>query len=114
MSGHAMALKTTSIAILIFLLAPNLYAIDLSGQTQPPKLDNYCKEPASWEQWNALVAKCPNDLDVQTLHALRIGLCTKIEQGSITLEEAIALFDHAHRMVVERKLSEREKGKGDL
>lgn len=65
--------------------------------------ENYCKDPVSWKEWADLVAKYPNDSDVQTLHALRIGLCAKIEQGSITLDEAIRLFDRAQRMVVEKK-----------
>jgi hypothetical protein len=37
--------------------------------------ENYCHDQESWKEWEALVEKNPNDNEVQTLHALRIGLC---------------------------------------
>ena len=76
--------------------------------------ENYCKDPDSWAEWNALVAKYPNDKDIQTLHALRVGLCIKIEQGTITIKDAIDLFDRARNMVIREKLAEQNKGKKSL
>lgn len=64
---------------------------------------NYCKDPQSWVEWNDLVEKYPNDKDIQTLHALRIGLCAKIEQGSIRFHMANQLFNRAHEMVYRMK-----------
>jgi len=51
-----------------------------------------------------------NDDDIQTLHALRVGLCLKIEQGSITFEQATDIFNRAHDMVIEKKKSDQKKG----
>ncbi len=51
----------------------------------------------------------PNDNDIQTLHALRVGLCLKIEQGSITFEQATDIFNRAHDMVIQNAKSERER-----
>lgn len=51
----------------------------------------------------------PNDEDIQILHALRIGLCTKIERGSITFEQANDMFNRAHDMVIEKKKAEQKK-----
>ena len=53
------------------------------GLTEEPT--NYCLDKESWKEWDALVKKHPNDEEVQTLHALRLGLCVKIEQGSNNL-----------------------------
>jgi len=64
--------------------------------------DNYCHDQKGWEQWEDLIKKFPNDMDLQALHALRIGLCTNIEKGSIRLEDAIDIFDKAHNAVIEK------------
>ena len=71
--------------------------------------ENYCLDKESWKEWEALVQKYPNDENVQTLHALRLGLCFKIEQGSITFEQAREIFNRAHEMVVQKAESERER-----
>ncbi len=63
----------------------------------------------SWKKWDDLAQKYPNDYNVQTLHALRLGLCFKIEQGSITFEQARDIFNRAHEMVIQKAKSERER-----
>ena len=78
------------------------------GFTEEPM--NYCLEKESWNEWDELVQKYPNDEDVQILHALRIGLCTKIERGSITFDQANAIFNRTHKMVIEKKKSDQKKG----
>ena len=65
--------------------------------------ENYCKDPESWKQWDALIQKHPNDLDIQALHALRLGLCAKIERGDITLEDSITIFENAREAIFEKK-----------
>ena len=72
--------------------------------------DNYCHDQGSWAEWENLVRKYPNDSNLQPLHALRIGLCIKIDQGSILLEDAIDIFNHAHEAVIE-KVRQESKGK---
>jgi len=100
------------ILILAVLLAyPFAFADDPIPKAEP---ENYCKDPDSWAEWDALIAKYPNDKDVQTLHALRVGLCIKIDQGTITLKDAIDLFDRAHNMVIQKKLAEQNHGKKSL
>jgi hypothetical protein len=77
------------------------------GLTEEPT--NYCLDKESWKEWDALVKKHPNDEEVQTLHALRLGLCVKVEQGSITFEQATDIFNRAHEMVIQNAKSERER-----
>ena len=68
--------------------------------------ENYCKHKESWSEWDALVAKYPDDMDTQMLHALRIGLCLKVEQGSIAFDMATDLFNRAHDMVINKRKAE--------
>jgi hypothetical protein len=76
--------------------------------------DNYCHDQKSWAKWDHLVKKYPNDSNLQTLHALRIGLCIKIDQGSILLEDAIDIFNHAHDAVIEKARQESEGKKPSM
>ena len=99
------------------LILALFFSFPLAFAVEPiPKAEqeNYCKDPASWAQWDVLVAKYPNDKDIQTLHALRVGLCIKIDQGTITLEDAINLFNRAHNLVIQNKLAEQNEGKKSL
>lgn len=72
---------------------------------------NYCLDKESWKEWEALVKKYPNDNNVQTLHALRVGLCVKIEQGSVTFEQATDIFNRAYDMVLQMAKSTRERNR---
>jgi hypothetical protein len=74
--------------------------------------DNYCYDEKSWKEWDALVEKNPNDMEVQALHALRIGLCAKVDKGEITLEQATEIFESARETIIEKR-KEDQKRKGD-
>ena len=39
--------------------------------------ENYCHDEKSWAKWDRIIEKNHNDMEVQALHALRIGLCEK-------------------------------------
>ena len=84
----------------------------IAGDDKDPdssKPTNYCHDEASWKEWDALVKKYPDDMDIQTLHALRLGLCIKIDKGSIKLKDATDIFNHAHEEVVRRAKEKRDK-----
>jgi hypothetical protein len=63
---------------------------------------NYCHDPESWKEWDALIEKYPGNMDIQMLHAVRIGLCKKIEDGTISFETAGDAFDVLHYTVYRR------------
>jgi hypothetical protein len=44
-----------------------------------PESENYCHDKESWKEWDALPSKNKNDMEVQALHALKIGQCAKNE-----------------------------------
>ena len=91
------------------VVIPLLISARLVAATeQPTEPDNYCEDPESWKEWDTLVQKHPDDMDIQTLHALRIGLCIKIQRGSILLEDATKLFNNAHQLVIDQKQHQEE------
>ncbi len=67
---------------------------------------NDCHDPAAALEWEALVQKSPKDLALQRLHALRLGICEKIEKGSLTLEQGTALFEQEREAVVNQRFEE--------
>jgi hypothetical protein len=90
--------KIIVILILILLCTPVL-AQDKS----------YCKDKESWKEWDTLVQKYPHDMDTQMLHAVRIGFCKKIEDGTISFEVARDAFNHLHETVIEKAKKEQNQ-----
>ncbi len=67
---------------------------DLVGQ------NNYCVSPEIETKWQELIAENPNDNDVHTLHALRIGLYLKVERGEISVEAARKIFEKIKKLLI--------------
>lgn len=59
-------------------------------------------------KWDELIRKYPEDKSLQMLHALRIGFCKKIEDGTISFEEASIIFNKLHDQVIENAQRESE------
>lgn len=86
-----------------------ILALVFAGWVQPvpgEEPENYCHDPAAEAQWQALVAKRPKDYDLQALHALRIGLCLKVDQGGLTVQEATAIFERARDALIRKREAE--------
>jgi hypothetical protein len=86
------------IAVIIFLLLIKV------SYAKADEQDNYCHDVESWTEWNAMVKKYPDDIPLQMLHALRIGLCKKIEEKSITFEEANQLMNNMSDKLIEERM----------
>ena len=71
--------------------------------------ENYCHDEKSWKEWDALVEKNPNDTEVQALHALRIGLCAKVDKGQITLEQATEIFESAREAIIQKRKEDQKR-----
>ena len=65
--------------------------------------ENYCLDQNSWAEWDELVAKNPNDMEIHTLHALRIGLCVKVDRGGITIDQATEIFESAREAIIHKR-----------
>jgi len=63
---------------------------------------NYCNDKQSWQEWDALVQKYPHDMELQTLHAIRMGLCKKIADKTISFETANQIFNQMHESVIKK------------
>ena len=97
-----MAIRNTIIFLslcLIFLFHSVLFA----------ESENYCHSEKSWKEWDALVEKNPNDMEVQALHALRIGLCAKVDRGGITLEQATEIFESAREAIIQKRKEDQKR-----
>jgi hypothetical protein len=68
--------------------------------------ENYCHDPDAEAEWQEMVTKYPDDFKVQTLHALRIGLCAKVDAGHITLQQAIGVFEALRGVMVDKAFQE--------
>lgn len=71
--------------------------------------ENYCHDQKSWNEWDALVEKNPNDTEVQALHALRIGLCVKVDRGEITLDRATKIFESAREAIIQKRKEDQKR-----
>jgi hypothetical protein len=74
----------------------------------PPAIaaEDYCSDPESWGEWEELIEKYPHDSDIQALHALRIGLCLKVERGDLTVDQGTDIFEKARKAILEKKKAE--------
>jgi len=68
----------------------------------------YCDDPAVIEEWRQGAIQFSDDNDVQLLHAVWLGLCQKVKDGTIELDRAIYLFEEQRREFQE-KLRQRER-----
>ena len=101
-----------TLSIILVLLTTLLSCQSLLAQDQP---HNYCNDEESWKEWDDLVIKYPDDMDIQALHALRVGLCIKVRNGTISFAMATDIFNRMHEMVIaKKKFESREQGKGEL
>ena len=55
--------------------------------------EKFCNDEKMWAHFDSMAKEFPADNSVQILHALKIGLCEKIEQGSIRTALAIRIFN---------------------
>ena len=50
-----------------------------------------------------LVEKKSDDMEVQVLCALRIGLCVKVKRGGITLDHLTEIFEFARETIIQKR-----------
>lgn len=50
--------------------------------------ETYCHDAAAWQEWDDLRAKYPDDPELITLYALRLGLCAMVEKKQIDADTA--------------------------
>lgn len=93
-------------ALVLFLFLTCLL-LPLSSKAQEK---NYCDDPEAKAEWQALIKKYPGSEEVNVLHALRVGLCKKIDRRQISVQDATKIFESARQAIV-RRIERREKAR---
>jgi hypothetical protein len=70
---------------------------------------NYCRDEKSWREWDAIIEKNPDDTELQALHALRIGLCVKVDRGGITIEQDTEIFESAREAIIQKRKEDQKR-----
>jgi hypothetical protein len=55
------------------------FSEEVISLTLNAKENNYCNDPDANMQWEALIQEDPDDMQIHALHALRLGLCFKVD-----------------------------------
>jgi hypothetical protein len=59
-------------------------------------------------QWEALIQEHPDDMQMHALHALRIGLCFKVDRGDLTVSQATDIFENMRSALIDAKKRKKE------
>ncbi len=62
---------------------------------------DFCNDPDANLQWASLVREYPDDMQIQTLHALRVGLCLKVDRGELNVDQAAEIFENMKRALID-------------
>jgi len=67
------------------------------------KETSHYSNPKAHLEWISLIEKYPDDMPLQALHALRLGLRMKVERGDINLDEATEVFEKIKKSFIKKK-----------
>ena len=96
-----------SLGAFLFTLYPSHGAAQAGTDPSPdPRYENQCHDPAIWDRIEALRRQVPDDDLVLRAYALRIGLCRLIDEGRISLEKGIELFEIERRRTLMERAQE--------
>lgn len=68
---------------------------------------SYCNDPEAVARWENLSRSNPQDYGIQTLDALRIGLCQKVEQRTLSELEMLEIFWASRSKLIAQGVSRR-------
>ncbi len=85
------------------------FSEEVISLTLNAKENNFCEDQDDNMQWEALIQEHPNDMQMHALHALRIGLCFKVDRGDLTVSQATDIFENRISELISAKESEREE-----
>lgn len=74
----------------------------------------FCEDPKMWKYFESMAQKYPDDIPLQLLHALKIGLCEKVADNTIRLDAAIKAFNSTVDEVAKQRDESTDKRGKDL
>lgn len=96
--------------LLIFLLSLSLHSVVFASN----EYDNsYCKDPVELQKWANMLDKNPDSDAIAALHALWIGLCSKVEVHSLTTSRANKIFENFREALIEGIEIQKNKSQPD-
>ncbi|CAI8981983.1 hypothetical protein [Methylocaldum szegediense] len=98
-----------ALAALLFFSIP--ISVTAAEENPPPDPrtdpDNYCYQQEAWDGIERLRQEAPSDPLVIRMYAMRKGLCMLIEEGKITREQGVEIFElERSRAIIERQQDE--------
>jgi len=87
-----------SLLLAVVFLSSTSFAQETSPLPSQP--DHYCDDETSWQKWEDLLSKYPNDDTISSLYAFRVGLCSMVKSGKIETKRATRLFERMRDSVL--------------
>ncbi len=100
-------MKNTKIIIILTFLSLLCYC------SLNAKEKNYCEDSDVNMQWEALVQKHPDDMQIHALYALRLGLCFEVDRGDLTVGQATEIFENMRSALINAKARDMEDELGE-
>ena len=94
-------MKNTKIIIVLAFLSL-LFSYSLNAEEK-----NYCEDPGANMEWEALIQKHPDDMQIHALHALRLELCFKVDRGDLTVSQVTEIFENMRSALISAKAREK-------
>lgn len=70
-----------------------LLLVASAAWAETPAETNACQAPANRTEWARLLAQNPDDSGLKMRHALRLGLCVKVERREVTADAGSNWYD---------------------
>ena len=86
-----------------------LLLVASAAWAETPAQTNACQAPANRTEWARLLAQNPDDSGLKMRHALRLGLCVKVERGEITTDAGTLIFEQARSALLAQREAQRRQ-----
>ena len=83
------------------LLVPGLVSATIRSTESTNR--TYCEDEGTRRDWKERTANNPDDSDLQTLHALWLGLCVKIQREGLAVDQATDMFERMRQRLIEQR-----------
>lgn len=93
----------------MMLFSPLLFLLLVPGSVAATAIANeatnrtYCDDEETKRDWEQRTAHSPDDRELQTLHALWLGLCVKIQRHGFATDEAINIFENMRQTFIKER-----------
>ncbi len=91
-----------------FLTLTLLFGLLQAAESIDPYNTDYCHGDEK-TLWEGIVSRSKNNMNIQSLHALWLGLCTKVEKHDLTTNQASVIFDSERTRIIELEEFEASK-----